>query len=123
MIFPKVDQASKQFLNAEDVRRGKFDPLADAGYQPDELPQDQRLATKDSRSPSTIDHSHNGTDAPPINLLHLIGMLEVVSAVPSGVPRSFWEATKLYSNGGTRRLYLYVTDSAGSGAWRYTALT
>jgi len=123
MIFPKVDQASRQFLNAEDVRRGKFDPLADVGYQPDELPQDQRSATKDSRSPTVIDHEHNGTDAPPINLFDLIGLIEVVSSAPTGVPKTFWDATKIYSNGGTRRLYLYVTDSVSSGAWRYVALT
>lgn len=123
MTSQKTGQASKQFLSAEDARRGKYNPLADQGYQPDSLPQDQRQATYDDRTPDLINHRHNGTDAPAVGIFDLIGLLEVVSAVPTGVPKTFWDATKLYSNGGTRRLYFYVTDSAGSGAWRYTALT
>lgn len=77
----------------------------------------------DERANRVPSHRHNGSDAAQINLSDLIGLIEVVSAAPTLVPRNLFEQIKLYSNGGTRRLYVYVTDSAGTGAWRYTALS
>jgi hypothetical protein len=77
----------------------------------------------DVRANDVRSHDHSGRGSVPVSILNLIGLIEVVSAVPTVVPKRFFEQVKIYSSGGTRRLYVYVTDSAGSGAWRYTALT
>lgn len=84
---------------------------------------DPREVTSDERRVDTLNHRHTGADAPPVDVASLAGFIEVVSAVPTGVPKTFWQSIKVYSSGGTRRLYVYVTDSVGSGAWRYSALT
>lgn len=52
-------------------------------------------------------------------LENIVGFIETVSAAPTGVPKTFWDSIKNYSNGGTYRLYVYVQ---GVG-WKYTALT
>lgn len=52
-------------------------------------------------------------------LEQLVGFIETVSTAPTGVPKTFWDSIKNYSNGGTYRLYVYVQ---GVG-WKYTALT
>lgn len=92
-------------------------------YQQSPSPDPSQTGSPDERQNRSAVHRHNGLDAPPIDLMDLVGLIEVVSAAPTLVPKNFFDQVKIYSNGGTRRLYVYVTDSAGSGAWRYTALT
>ena len=41
-----------------------------------------------------------------------------LSAAPTFTPRNAFEQWKIYENGATRRLYLYV-----GGTWRFVALT
>jgi hypothetical protein len=94
----------------------------DTSFQPQNS-SDPQLVNKDERSIRDTSHRHNGADAPKLNMLDMVGLIEVVSAAPTLVPGNMFDQIKIYSNGGTRRLYVYVTDSAGSGAWRYTALT
>ena len=51
----------------------------------------------------------------------LWGTIRIVSAVPDWTPRGRLEdSLALYSNAGTRRLYIY--DST-SGSWHYASLT
>lgn len=99
---------SQGFVEENDYERGFVDP--------------QNISEEERRIRIEA-HEHNGLDAPKVNVKNLEGLFSVVDAVPSEVPRNAYEQIKIYSNGGTRRLYVYVTDSAGSGAWRYTALT
>lgn len=94
----------------------------DRSFEPQENIDTQDIS-QDERKIRTTAHEHNGLDAPPVNLSDLIGLIEVVSSVPTKIPKAIFDQVKLYSNGGTRRVYFYVTDSAGSGAWRYAALT
>lgn len=123
MSSPKTGRQSSQFISAQDARRGRFDPLADLGFEPDVEPVDTRETGERDKRSNIMDHTHNGKDGVRIELNTLMGFFETVSAAPTLTPRTFWDSVKLYSNGGTRRLYVYLTDSAGSGAWRYVALT
>lgn len=99
---------SRSFVEENDYERGFVDP--------------QNISDEERRI-RVESHEHNGLDAPKVSVKNLEGVLSVVDAVPAEVPRNMFEQIKIYSNGGTRRLYVYVTDSAGSGAWRYTVLT
>lgn len=94
----------------------------DTTFQPQANIDPQAIA-QDEREIRTESHLHDGMDSPRLALQSLIGLIEVVSTVPTGVPKTFFQQVKLYSNGGTRRVYFYVTDSVGSGAWRYATLT
>lgn len=91
-------------------------------FQP-QVSDDPQLVQKDERRIRDTRHSHDGADAPRIDMQNLVGLFQSTNAVPSDIPKTFYDQIKIYSNGGTRRLYIYVTDSAGSGAWRYAALT
>lgn len=118
----KTAPQSSQY-SASSLERRKFEPLADPGYAPDPVDEDVRHKAKDERSFSLARHAHTGNDGVQINILDLVGLIETVSAAPTIVPKTFWESIKFYSSGGTRRLYVYVNDSAGTGAWRFVALT
>lgn len=50
----------------------------------------------------------------------IIGLFEVVSVVPTGIPRDVYDQVKIYTNSTTYRLYWYdqVND-----AWRYATGT
>lgn len=52
-------------------------------------------------------------------LQNIIGFIQVVSVIPAGLPKTFYDSIKIYKNGATQRLYVYAT---GVG-WLYTALT
>lgn len=119
--MPKIDLTNNDGFRSENLR--SYDPLRQIEYGAPRPPEDPREATNDERSTSFGNHRHNGSASPRIDVGDLAGFIEVVSAVPTGVPKLFWESVKIYSSGGTRRLYVYVIDSTGSGAWRYTALT
>lgn len=123
MIPQRQGRAVNEFVSSERASRERFDPLADFAYEPDLPAKDPREIIGDERAPTVVDHAHNGKDAPKVSLEDLAGLFQVVSSVPTIVPRNVWESVKIYSNAGTRRLYIYVTDSSGAGAWRYTALT
>jgi len=55
-----------------------------------------------------------------IDLKNITSFVEVVSIVPAGFPKTFFDQMKIYINGGTYRLYVY--DYANN-AWRYATLT
>lgn len=65
-------------------------------------------------------HYHDGTTATRMELFDIFGMIEVVTAVPTGEPKDIANCLKLYSTGGTYRLYIYDTKNS---AWRYATLT
>lgn len=94
----------------------------DRSYEPQMFIDPQSIA-RDERQIRIENHEHNGSDAPQINFLDLLGFIESVDAVPTIVPKNLFDQVKLYSNAGTRRIYFYVMDSVGVGAWRYAALT
>lgn len=94
----------------------------DRAFEPQSNIDPQGIA-RDEREIRTESHRHDGLDAPPVSFMDLAGLIEVVSAVPTKVPKNLFDQVKIYSNAGTRRIYFYVTDSPGSGAWRYAALT
>jgi len=55
-----------------------------------------------------------------INIQNIIDFVEVVSTIPSHIPRTLYEQIKIHINGGTMRLYVYDYKAS---AWRYTTLT
>lgn len=65
-------------------------------------------------------HRHKGFDSPQIDFNDLLGLIQTVSVVPTGVPNKFSEQLKLYINGATLRFYIY--DKTNS-TWRYATLT
>jgi len=57
----------------------------------------------------------------PINFLSdTVGIIETVTAVPTGKPTNLINQFKFYSSGSTYRLYIYDAKNA---VWRYTSLT
>lgn len=66
------------------------------------------------------EHQHDGLQASQVNLLHLLGKIEVVSAAPAGKPTSIFGQFKIYTNGATLRFYWYDTTA---GAWHYVTAT
>lgn len=66
-------------------------------------------------------HHHNGSEASGIQLnTDVRGLLETVSAVPTGVPQNLFDQVKIYVNGTTYRLYVY---DANAQTWHYASLT
>lgn len=66
-------------------------------------------------------HIHDGANAVRINWnTDIIGVIETVSSAPTIVPKSPYDQVKIYSSGGTFRLYVY--DTSGN-AWHFVALT
>ena len=57
----------------------------------------------------------------PINYLNdMVGLIETVTAVPTGKPINMINQIKFYSSGATYRIYFY---DAKNGVWRYSSLT
>jgi len=57
----------------------------------------------------------------PINYLNdMVGLIETVTAVPTGKPINMINQIKFYSSGATYRIYFY---DATNGVWRYSSLT
>lgn len=50
----------------------------------------------------------------------IFGMFQTVTSAPTGTPRNFAEQIKVYSSGGTFRIYIYDTVS---NAWKNATLT
>ena len=65
-------------------------------------------------------HRHGDSLSTRTNLQDLLGLIEVVSMIPTVAPTGIWGQVKIYVSGGTKRLYIY--DYIGHG-WYYTALT
>lgn len=64
---------------------------------------------------------HNGVEAPPIQLeTDIRGLFEVVSAVPTAIPRTVYDQVKIYVNSTTYRLYWY---DANAHVWHYVTAT
>ncbi len=61
-----------------------------------------------------------GKDAQQVDIGNILGMIEVVSAVPTSKPRNLYQQVKIYRNGTTKRLYVY---NYKADAWYYVALT
>lgn len=53
-------------------------------------------------------------------LKEAIGIIDTVTAVPTGKPTNMLNQFKFYSSGSTYRLYIY---DAKNNVWRYTTLT
>lgn len=89
------------------------------------LTQDFLQNQGDPRDNDIRTHRHNGRGSERINIMDLVGMIETVTTAPTGTPQTLWGQVKLHYNsvGPVRRLYVYMIDSAGVGAWRYVALT
>ena len=70
-----------------------------------------------------IDYPKIKEDLKPLEkmqVFNLLGMIETVSSVPTAVPTTLFQQIKIYSSGGTNRLYIFdVTNQA----WKYTSLT
>lgn len=75
--------------------------------------------TKQYKQPEEIK-----VDEPTLNqanfLKEAIGIIDTVTAVPTGKPINLINQFKFYSNGSTYRLYIY---DAKNNVWRYTSLT
>lgn len=52
-------------------------------------------------------HNHDGTNSEKIQLRDIAGFFEIVSAVPTHTPKSFYDQIKIYVNGATLELYVY----------------
>lgn len=66
-------------------------------------------------------HSHDGLASVAIDwTTDINGLLETVSAVPAGIPKSPYDQVKIYVNGATLRLYWY--DSVAH-VWHYVTAT
>lgn len=102
--------------STEDLRF--YDPLAVRSYEPKAEYLDVRDTIGDERAKTIFNHRHQGNDGNRIDLADLVGFLQLVTAAPTGTPKTFWDSVKLYDTGGVRRLYLYV-----NGSWRYCVLT
>lgn len=65
-------------------------------------------------------HKHDGSSSR-INLnTDILGLFEVVSVAPTGVPRDVYDQIKIYVNSTTYRLYWY--DNVGH-VWHYVTAT
>jgi len=57
----------------------------------------------------------------PVSFLSsMVGVIETVTAVPTGKPINMINQIKFYSSGATYRIYFY---DAKNGVWRYSSLT
>lgn len=54
-----------------------------------------------------------------VRLEDIIGSIQVVEAVPTGIPKTFWDSIKIFDDTGTYYLYVYAN---GIG-WISTTLT
>lgn len=64
--------------------------------------------------------NENGAAPKRNDLRNIVGLIDAVTAIPTGFPKTFWDSIKLYESGATKRLYLY---NQRAKAWRYVALT
>jgi hypothetical protein len=81
----------------------------------------QRIAKENTVSSTQISvHEHTGRDMPNIHLRNLFGMISVMDAVPTYIPKRLIDQIVLYVNGATKRLYIY--DYVNE-AWLYVNLT
>lgn len=55
-----------------------------------------------------------------LNIKNITDFIQCVSAIPTATPKNFWDQIKLYSSGGTYRLYVY---NYIDNNWRYATLT
>lgn len=77
---------------------------------------ERRLAALEDKS--TVSTYDNPFDY--IDIKNITSFVEIVSVVPAGFPKNFFDQIKLYINGGTYRLYIY---DYVNNAWRYATLT
>jgi hypothetical protein len=85
--------------------------------QQNNMDLEQRVAQLETQM---REHNHDGFKGNQIFLKHIFGQFEVVSSAPTTVPKTAYDNIKIYSSGGTFRIYVY--DSVG-GAWHYATLT
>lgn len=50
----------------------------------------------------------------------VFGLFETVSAAPTGIPKTWFDQIKIYTNGATLRLYWYDATNA---TWHYVTAT
>lgn len=81
------------------------------------MPNDAQIAALEARI-AALEAKEQGAF---VNLdTNIYGLFEVVSAVPSGVPRTIYEQIKIYTSGTTYRLYWYDRKN---NAWHYVTAT
>lgn len=91
--------------------------------QPEESVHESSQAEPGLDRPDTNDffhHDHDNINSTKINISNLLGLIEVVSVIPTHTPKYFFQQFKIYVNGATKRFYVY---NYKTGSWLYTALT
>lgn len=66
--------------------------------------------------PTTFDNK------PITRIEEIFGLVDTVTTVPTGLPRSFRQQIKLHYNASTTTTRLYIYDTLNN-AWKYVALT
>ena len=75
--------------------------------------------TKQYKQPEEIKVEDTPLNQPNF-LKEAIGIIDTVTAVPTGKPTNMLNQFKFYSNGATYRFYVY---DAKNNVWRYSSLT
>lgn len=102
-------------------------PPSTTDYRPDDgsallsVHEQTYGSSSDERNLSDIKkHNHDGINSAQVDISNLTGLIRTVAAVPTWIPKMFFDQLVIYKSGATIRLYIY--DSLNK-AWRYTALT
>jgi len=104
LIDTNENQDAEEVVGHDIVRENVVGPAVSSG-QVDILTQKKtNLKGKFSDVP---EHRHDDNDLSRVKLVELGGFIETVSAVPTNIPRNFYDQIKLYVNGVTIRLYVY----------------
>jgi len=64
-------------------------------------------------------HKHIGTDADRISLKDVDSFIELVTSVPTHIPKNMYEQVKLYVSGSNTSLFIYDRTNK---TWRFTNL-
>lgn len=75
--------------------------------------------TKQYKQPEEVKANDVGLSQP-FFLNSAVGIIETVTAVPTGKPTNMLNQIKFYSSGSTYRIYIY---DAKNDVWRYSSLT
>jgi len=95
-----------------------YDPLVARSYEPKVEYLDVRDSVADERAQTIFNHKHTGLDGENIDIASLVGFFELVSVVPTRIPKTFFDSIKFYDDATNRRIYVYI-----NGVWRFCALT
>lgn len=79
---------------------GVASPVTPSSAQTQDAAQ-QNHANLKGKFSGVPDHRHNGNDLSAVKFSEISGFIEVISVVPTSVPRNLFEQIKLYVNGAT----------------------